>query len=762
MVHRNKPILLATLCLATGLILLWGWWRTPAGAFDDAYITYRYADNLRQGLGLRYNPGEWVLGTTTPLFALLLAGLGLLVPDMAWLGHWLGILAWAVTAWSAAALFWQAARPGATLIAPLLIATLAPLLASAGMETPLLLALMLLTAWSWLGGHKRLLVLLAAAQLLTRQDSAFWLLFLGLEIWRRERRLPWREALATLLLTLPWFLYAQWRYGQFLPNSAAAKIGQTTLMPVDGLPGFAQGLLAHVSALPWPAALALAAAWLLALWVIATRPGRPFWWLAGWLAAYTLFYTVVGVVTFPWYFVPPLLALSLLAALGLGVLLGDDGPWGPPRLARLAPLVAGLLLLPILLAQGAQTYGQAQVAHGYQPAYVPAGRWLAANSDPADAVATIEIGVIGYQSQRPILDTMGLVSADMTGHQLGWQETLVYALNAHQPAYVVTLPNTAWEQVVPTWWFQAAYEPAVTFDNVTLYRRRPAPAAQVVVPLDVPLAQELTLTGVTLADTVLRPGTALALAVGVGVGAPQPASLGLTTFLVDTQTFAQYGVTRTVPFGGGYDSQLWQPGDRLSLPARQPVPVDLPPGSYRLGLLLYDLATGTALPQRDDPAGNPPDVQAGYLRLGDPPPVAAAPVNLPLAVAWQDGLTLTGLGLPAGAVAAGDQLPLQFTWQVAPAGPPARDLTLFVHLLDEAGEIVAQQDQRPFGGRWPVPAWRPGERLTELVVMDLPVALPAGVYGLRVGWYDPAGRLPLAGGEGEFWSRPGVVTVTVP
>ena len=31
-------------------------------------------------------------------------------------------------------------------------------------------------------------------------------------------------------------------------------------------------------------------------------------------------------------------------------------------------------------------------------------------------------------------------------------------------------------------------------------------------------------------------------------------------------------------------------------------------------------------PQRDDPAGNPPDVQAGYLRLGDPPPVAAAPV----------------------------------------------------------------------------------------------------------------------------------------
>src|SRR3954452_8190151 len=64
-----------------------GWWLAlPAGAalaarlvtgphpIDDAYITFRYARNLAEGLGLVYNPGEWVLGTTTPLWALLLAG----------------------------------------------------------------------------------------------------------------------------------------------------------------------------------------------------------------------------------------------------------------------------------------------------------------------------------------------------------------------------------------------------------------------------------------------------------------------------------------------------------------------------------------------------------------------------------------------------------------------------------------------------------------------------------------------------------------
>ena len=34
---------------------------------DDAYITFRYARNLLAGNGLVYNPGEWVLGTTTPV-----------------------------------------------------------------------------------------------------------------------------------------------------------------------------------------------------------------------------------------------------------------------------------------------------------------------------------------------------------------------------------------------------------------------------------------------------------------------------------------------------------------------------------------------------------------------------------------------------------------------------------------------------------------------------------------------------------------------
>ena len=48
---------------------------------DDPYITYRYARNLAEGRGFIYNPDERVLGTTAPLYAMLLALGGLATDD---------------------------------------------------------------------------------------------------------------------------------------------------------------------------------------------------------------------------------------------------------------------------------------------------------------------------------------------------------------------------------------------------------------------------------------------------------------------------------------------------------------------------------------------------------------------------------------------------------------------------------------------------------------------------------------------------------
>jgi hypothetical protein len=71
--NRSKtiPVLIVILALTARLI-------PGVRTIDDSYITFRYARNLLAGEGFVYNPGEAILGTTTPLYALLMTGLGAL------------------------------------------------------------------------------------------------------------------------------------------------------------------------------------------------------------------------------------------------------------------------------------------------------------------------------------------------------------------------------------------------------------------------------------------------------------------------------------------------------------------------------------------------------------------------------------------------------------------------------------------------------------------------------------------------------------
>src|ERR1700688_1940514 len=68
---------LALLIAAAGLIrIVIAARELPGGLFDDAYVTLRHAANLIKGLGFVFNAGEHVLGTTSPLFALVLTAGG--------------------------------------------------------------------------------------------------------------------------------------------------------------------------------------------------------------------------------------------------------------------------------------------------------------------------------------------------------------------------------------------------------------------------------------------------------------------------------------------------------------------------------------------------------------------------------------------------------------------------------------------------------------------------------------------------------------
>jgi hypothetical protein len=93
---------------------------------------------------------------------------------------------------------------------------------------------------------------------------------------------------------------------------------------------------------------------------------------------------------------------------------------------------------------------------------------------------------------------------------------------------------------------------------------------------------------------------------------------------------------------------------------------------------------------------------------------------------------------------AGRDLELTLYWRAQ--APMDRDYTIFVHLVDSDGQLVAQHDGQPWWeASLPTSTWDPGEELQDRHVLTLPPDTPPGSYSLRVGAYywETLERLPV-------------------
>ncbi len=106
---------------------------------------------------------------------------------------------------------------------------------------------------------------------------------------------------------------------------------------------------------------------------------------------------------------------------------------------------------------------------------------------------------------------------------------------------------------------------------------------------------------------------------------------------------------------------------------------------------------------------------------------------------FAEEIRLLGYDLQTGS----DVIRLATYWQLLHA--TAEDFTIFVHLLDENGVLIAQQDAQPQGGRYPTSIWDVGEVVMDEAVLSFSAdAQPAEII---IGLYHQATleRLPLVG-----------------
>ena len=119
-----------------------------------------------------------------------------------------------------------------------------------------------------------------------------------------------------------------------------------------------------------------------------------------------------------------------------------------------------------------------------------------------------------------------------------------------------------------------------------------------------------------------------------------------------------------------------------------------------------------------------------------------------------DEVTLLGYGLLNDRLAAGDIAQFTLFWQADRT--PARRYKVFLHVLDEANQIVGQRDAEPGGGMRPTDGWTPGEVVTDNYGVPIHPATPPGEYRVEVGMYDPetGQRLLAPDDQGQVWLAP--------
>ncbi|HNS49567.1 MAG TPA: hypothetical protein PKO09_00100 [Anaerolineae bacterium] len=462
----------ALLCVTAlvWLVLLFGKW-----GFDDPYVTYRYADNILSGRGLVYNTGEETLSTVSPLYALVLAGLGLLFPDVPTVSNWISILS--VVASALVLMRWGASRcTTGGWIAGLLLLSCPLVHQTTGLERSLLMLLALAGLYAF--DRSRLAVAAGVLSLagILRPEGLLVGLVVAISLVVRRRAVPWRFVLLYLAPIAAWY-GALWLFtGSLLPTNLAAKQQQAQM---SGAVGYFAGFLRLLGQyarhpLYWlHGVLAL-----VGLQQVLSR-ARHWGLLLAWTALYFVGYSVLAVSPYFWYYATLAPAVLVLVSEGAAGVIRSLVSSRVPRLA--ATGLAGGLVMCLLAPPLAGTLTTTWRPDPRLQAYREIGEWLRAETPASATVGTLEVGIIGYYSERTMIDFSGLVQPAVS-QQLTAAGTFAgstrWAIERFWPDYVV-LDRSAFADLPASGWFSAAYTPVGHYPGLgalwlTVYQRSAA------------------------------------------------------------------------------------------------------------------------------------------------------------------------------------------------------------------------------------------------------------------------------------------------
>ncbi len=182
-------------------------------------------------------------------------------------------------------------------------------------------------------------------------------------------------------------------------------------------------------------------------------------------------------------------------------------------------------------------------------------------------------------------------------------------------------------------------------------------------------------------------------------------------------------------------TSTWSPGFYVSDLHVLSVSRETPPGVYVLRAGLYRPDTG----ERLEVLGERGDAVSPTVDLGRVQVLRAEPVDLSDAVRvgpfiFDDQIELLAYRLTDNRAKPGNYFRLTLYWRARTE--VSGDYSVFVHLVDEQGQVYAQGDGPPESGIYPTWSWVPGEVVEDEHLVAMESDVPPGSYSLAIGLYE--------------------------
>jgi hypothetical protein len=262
-----------------------------------------------------------------------------------------------------------------------------------------------------------------------------------------------------------------------------------------------------------------------------------------------------------------------------------------------------------------------------------------------------------------------------------------------------------------------------------------------VVDQNLRLHPDLSWRGYTALTDIYRPGHALDLTLFWCAERSPSSAFRLRLTLVDRT--GQVIATSEQPLAGGVGDQ-WQAGQLLLDEINLTVPGTAQAESHTLYLSLLTDNGETAVPIPYRWLGRA-DIPIADITIVPWPFVTEfPPVATPFAADWGEPPLLSLHGYDLAPVQPGEMLPLTLYWR-GQNQTIADNYSVFIHIVAEGEEIIAQADGPPLHGFRPTSSWRAGEALVDEWMIWLPPDLSPGTYDIYLGLYlpDSGERLPV-------------------